>query len=105
MPPQGPLRSYEDDDLVIIDKPAESVCQVVYLSIMTALLRVLALYPNAKISPPLPRYGDIRHFNVSKHRDAEVAVSKMFRAPHAVKKNYIALVQGELKGEGDLISH
>ncbi len=34
----------------------------------------------------------------AKHRDAEVAISKMFQA-RTVKKNYIALVQVKLEGE------
>ena len=35
----------------------------------------------------------------AKHRDAEVAVSKMFQA-RTVDKHYIALVQGQLDAEG-----
>lgn len=37
----------------------------------------------------------------AKHRDAEVAVSKMFQA-RTVKKHYIALVQGQVKQEGSV---
>ena len=37
----------------------------------------------------------------AKHRNAEVAVSKMFQA-RTVKKNYIALVQGKLEGQGSV---
>lgn len=37
----------------------------------------------------------------AKHRDAEVAVSKMFQA-RTVHKNYVALVQGKLEGEGSV---
>ncbi|RKG48757.1 RluA family pseudouridine synthase [Acinetobacter cumulans] len=103
MPPQGPLQIvYEDDDLVIIDKPAEllSVPGRLPEHHDSAYLRVLALYPNAKITHRLDMAtSGILMF--AKHRDAEVAVSKMFQA-RTVKKNYIALVQGELKGEGSI---
>ena len=37
----------------------------------------------------------------AKHRDAEVAVSKMFQA-RTVQKQYVALVQGQLKGTGSV---
>ena len=37
----------------------------------------------------------------AKHRDAEVAVSKMFQA-RTVSKHYIALVQGEIQTEGSV---
>ena len=37
----------------------------------------------------------------AKHRDAEVAVSKMFQA-RTVDKHYIALVQGQLDAEGSV---
>ena len=37
----------------------------------------------------------------AKHRNAEVAVSKMFQA-RSVHKNYVALVQGKLEGQGSV---
>ena len=55
-------------------------------------------YPSAKITHRLDMAtSGILMF--AKHRDAEVAISKMFQA-RTVTKNYIALVQGKLEGEG-----
>lgn len=102
-PPQQPLQIiYEDDDLVVIDKPAG------LLSVMgrlpehqdSAYLRILQKHPLAKVTHRLDMAtSGILMF--AKHRDAEVAVSKMFQA-RTVKKNYIALVQGHLSGEGSI---
>lgn len=101
MPPQEPLCIvYEDNDLVVIEKPAGllSVPGRLPEHHDSAYLRVLAEYPNAKITHRLDMAtSGILMF--AKHRDAEVAVSKMFQA-RTVKKNYIALVQGQLYGEG-----
>lgn len=103
MPPQEPLSIvYEDDDLVIIEKPAEllSVPGRLPEHHDSAYLRVLEKYPNAKITHRLDMAtSGILMF--AKHREAEVAVSKMFQA-RAVTKNYIALVQGKLEGEGSV---
>lgn len=100
-PPQTPLSIvYEDDDLVVIDKPAGllSVPGRLPEHHDSAYYRVLAEYPEAKITHRLDMAtSGILMF--AKHRDAEVAISKMFQA-RTVKKNYIALVQGELKDEG-----
>ena len=102
-PPQQPLVVlYEDEDLVIIDKPAEllSVPGRLPEHHDSAYLRVLALYPEAKITHRLDMAtSGILMF--AKHRDAEVAVSKMFQA-RTVTKHYNALVQGELSGAGQV---
>ncbi len=102
-PPQEPLQIlYEDDDLIVIDKPAE------LLSVMgrlpehqdSAYLRILEKFPQAKVTHRLDMAtSGILMF--AKHRDAEVAISKMFQA-RTVKKNYIALVQGHLAGQGSI---
>lgn len=101
MPPQEPLTIvYEDDDLVVIEKPAGllSVPGRLPEHQDSAYLRVLEKYPQAKITHRLDMAtSGILMF--AKHRDAEVAVSKMFQA-RTVKKNYIALIQGKLEGEG-----
>lgn len=103
MPPQEPLSIvYEDDDLVVIEKPAEllSVPGRLPEHHDSAYLRVLEKYPNAKITHRLDMAtSGILMF--AKHRDAEVAISKMFQA-RTVTKNYIALVQGKLDGEGSI---
>ncbi len=100
-PPQEPLvLIYEDDDLVVIEKPAGllSVPGRLPEHQDSAYLRVLARYPQAKITHRLDMAtSGILMF--AKHRDAEVAVSKMFQA-RTVTKHYIALVQGKLDGEG-----
>lgn len=100
MPPQDPLSIlYEDDDLVVIDKPAGllSVPGRLPEHHDSAYLRVLEQYPLAKITHRLDMAtSGILMF--AKHRDAEVAVSKMFQA-RTVKKNYIALVQGQFVAE------
>ena len=103
MPPQEPLSIvYEDDDLVVIEKPAEllSVPGRLPEHHDSAYLRVLEKYPNAKITHRLDMAtSGILMF--AKHRDAEAAISKMFQA-RTVTKNYIALVQGKLEGEGSV---
>ena len=103
MPPQQPLCIvYEDDDLVVIDKPAGllSVPGRLPEHQDSAYLRVVEKYPHAKITHRLDMAtSGILMF--AKHRDAEVAVSKMFQA-RTVQKNYIALVQGKLEGQGSV---
>ncbi len=102
-PPQDPLVIiYEDADLLLIDKPAEllSVPGRLPEHHDSAYLRVLALYPQAKITHRLDMAtSGILMF--AKHRDAEVAVSKMFQA-RQVEKQYVALVQGQLQGDGEI---
>ena len=102
-PPQEPLHIvYEDDDLVVIEKPAGllSVPGRLPEHHDSAYLRVLDKYPQAKITHRLDMAtSGILMF--AKHRDAEVAVSKMFQA-RTVLKNYVALVQGKLEGQGSV---
>jgi tRNA pseudouridine32 synthase/23S rRNA pseudouridine746 synthase len=102
-PPQEPLHIlYEDDDLVIIEKPAGllSVPGRLPEHHDSAYLRVLAAYPEARITHRLDMAtSGILMF--AKHRNAEVAVSKMFQA-RSVTKHYIALVQGEIQAEGSV---
>src|SRR5690554_6097964 len=102
-PPQEPLvLLYEDDDLVVIEKPAGllSVPGRLPEHHDSAYLRVLDQYPQAKITHRLDMAtSGILMF--AKHRDAEVALSKMFQA-RTVEKNYIALIQGKLEGEGSV---
>jgi tRNA pseudouridine32 synthase / 23S rRNA pseudouridine746 synthase len=102
-PPQDPLKIlYEDDDLVVIEKPAGllSVPGRLPEHHDSAYLRVLAQFPAAKITHRLDMAtSGILMF--AKHRVAEVAVSKMFQA-RTVNKNYVALVQGQLQGEGQV---
>ncbi|MBP8005803.1 RluA family pseudouridine synthase [Acinetobacter sp. 2JN-4] len=103
MPPQAPLEIlYEDEDLVVIDKPAG------LLSVMgrlpehqdSAYLRILERYPSAKVTHRLDM-ATSGLLMFAKHRDAEVAVSKMFQA-RTVKKYYVALVQGQISAEGSV---
>ncbi|AXI03553.1 RluA family pseudouridine synthase [Aquirhabdus parva] len=102
-PPQDPLTIlFEDDDLVVIDKPAGllSVPGRLPEHHDSAYLRILEKHPNAKVTHRLDMAtSGILMF--AKHRDAEVAISKMFQA-RTVKKHYIALVQGNLIGEGSI---
>ncbi|WP_180076258.1 pseudouridine synthase [Acinetobacter sp. YH12106] len=102
-PPQEPLHIvYEDDDLVVIEKPAGLLSVPGRLAEHhdSAYLRVLDQYPQAKITHRLDMAtSGILMF--AKHRDAEVAVSKMFQA-RTVHKNYVALVQGKLEGQGSV---
>ncbi|AZN67648.1 MULTISPECIES: RluA family pseudouridine synthase [Acinetobacter] len=102
-PPQQPLEIlYEDDDLVVVNKPAG------LLSVMgrlpehqdSAYLRVLEKYPSAKVTHRLDM-ATSGLLMFAKHRDAEVAVSKMFQA-RTVKKYYEALVQGKIQAEGSV---
>ena len=100
-PPQDELDIlFEDDDLVVINKPAGllSVPGRLPEHHDSAYLRVVAKYPHAKITHRLDMAtSGILMF--AKHRDAEVAVSKMFQA-RAVEKQYIAIVQGRLHDQG-----
>ncbi|WP_410209510.1 RluA family pseudouridine synthase [Aquirhabdus sp.] len=102
-PPQDSLTIlFEDDDLVVIDKPAGllSVPGRLPEHHDSAYLRILEKHPNAKVTHRLDMAtSGILMF--AKHRDAEVAISKMFQA-RTVKKHYIALVQGNLIGEGSI---
>lgn len=100
-PPQEPLPTiYEDDDLLVINKPAG------LLSVMgrlpehqdSAYLRILQQYPEAKVTHRLDM-ATSGLLMFAKHRDAEVAVSKMFQA-RQVTKHYVALLQGEITAEG-----
>lgn len=100
-PPQEPLKViYEDDDLLIVDKPAGllSVPGRLPEHHDSAYFRVLAQFPNAKITHRLDM-ATSGLLMFAKHRDAEVAVSKLFQA-RAVEKCYIALVQGEIESSG-----
>ena len=103
MPPQQPISIvYEDADLVVIDKPAGllSVPGRLPEHHDSAYFRVLEQYPDAKITHRLDMAtSGILMF--AKHRDAEVAVSKMFQA-RSVKKNYVALVQGQIAPHGSV---
>jgi tRNA pseudouridine32 synthase / 23S rRNA pseudouridine746 synthase len=102
-PPQEPLRVvYEDDDLFVIDKPAGllSVPGRLVEHHDSAYYRVLERFPQAKITHRLDMAtSGILMF--AKHRDAEVAISKMFQA-RVVKKHYIALVQGKIATTGEV---
>lgn len=103
MPPQEPLHIlYEDADLVIINKPSGllSVPGRLPEHHDSAYLRVVEQYPEAKITHRLDMAtSGILMF--AKHRDAEVAVSKMFQA-RTVEKNYLAIVQGKLEDSGSV---
>lgn len=102
-PPQDSLSIiYEDDDLIAIDKPAGllSVPGRLPEHQDSAYLRILEKYPQAKVTHRLDMAtSGILLF--AKHRDAEVAMSKLFQA-RGVKKNYMALVQGQLSGQGSI---
>ena len=100
-PPQEPLQIvYEDADLVIINKPAGllSVPGRLPEHHDSAYYRVLDQFPEAKITHRLDMAtSGILMF--AKHRDAEVAVSKMFQA-RTVTKHYQALLQGQIQQSG-----
>lgn len=102
-PPQSALITlYEDDDLIAIDKPAG------LLSVMgrqpehydSAYWRILQQFPQAKVIHRLDMAtSGILLF--AKHRDAEVAMSKLFQA-RQVDKQYHAIVSGHLQGSGQI---
>ncbi|MDQ8942992.1 pseudouridine synthase [Acinetobacter soli] len=94
-PPQHPLDIiFEDHDLIVVDKPAG------LLSVMgrlpehqdSAYLRVLTMYPEARVTNRLDM-ATSGLLMFAKHRDAEVAISKLFQL-RRIKKEYTALVQG-----------
>lgn len=100
-PPQHALCTiYEDDDLIVIDKPAGllSVPGRLPEHHDSAYARILRDHPEAKVTHRLDM-ATSGLLMFAKHRTAEVAISKMFQA-RTVEKHYIALVQGQLEGEG-----
>ena len=102
-PPQHALCTiYEDDDLIVIDKPAGllSVPGRLPEHHDSAYARILRDHPEAKVTHRLDM-ATSGLLMFAKHRTAEVAISKMFQA-RTVEKHYIALVQGQLKGEGSV---
>lgn len=102
-PPQHALCTiYEDDDLIVIDKPAGllSVPGRLPEHHDSAYARILRDHPEAKVTHRLDM-ATSGLLMFAKHRTAEVAISKMFQA-RTVEKHYIALVQGQLEGEGNV---
>lgn len=100
-PPTDPLSIiFEDDDLLIIDKPAGllSVPGRLPEHQDSAYLRVLNIYPAAKVTHRLDM-ATSGLLMFAKHRDAEVAISKLFQN-RKIKKNYVALVQGQMISDG-----
>ncbi len=100
-PPTHPLSIiFEDDDLLIIDKPAGllSVPGRLPEHQDSAYLRVLNIYPAAKVTHRLDM-ATSGLLMFAKHRDAEVAISKLFQN-RKIKKNYVALVQGQMISDG-----
>ena len=100
-PPTHPLSIiFEDDDLLIIDKPARllSVPGRLPEHQDSAYLRVLNIYPAAKVTHRLDM-ATSGLLMFAKHRDAEVAISKLFQN-RKIKKNYVALVQGQMISDG-----
>ena len=102
-PPTDPLRIvYEDNDLLVIDKPAGllSVPGRLPEHQDSAYLRILDIYPAAKVTHRLDM-ATSGLLMFAKHRDAEVAVSKLFQA-RSVKKYYVALVEGQIITESSI---
>lgn len=102
-PPQHALCTiYEDDDLIVIDKPAGllSVPGRLPEHHDSAYARILRDHPEAKVTHRLDM-ATSGLLMFAKHRTSEVAISKMFQA-RTVEKHYIALVQGQLEGEGSV---
>ena len=100
-PPTDPLNIvYEDDHLVVIDKPAGllSVPGRLPEHQDSAYLRILDIYPAAKVTHRLDM-ATSGLLMFAKHRDAEVAISKLFQS-RKIKKNYVALVQGQVISDG-----
>ncbi|RYZ95136.1 MAG: RluA family pseudouridine synthase [Moraxellaceae bacterium] len=100
-PPTDPLSIiFEDDDLLIIDKPAGllSVPGRLPEHQDSAYLRVLDICPAAKVTHRLDM-ATSGLLMFAKHRDAEVAMSKLFQS-RKIKKNYVALVQGQIISDG-----
>ena len=100
-PPLAPLDVvFEDDDLIVVDKPAG------LLSVMgrlaehqdSAYLRILEKHPTAKVIHRLDM-ATSGLLLFAKHRQAEVAMSRLFQM-RQISKHYIALVQGQIKAHG-----
>ncbi|ESK40126.1 pseudouridine synthase [Acinetobacter nectaris] len=102
-PPLEPLQVlYEDEHYLAIDKPAGllSVPGRLPEHQDSAFLRVLEISKMAKVTHRLDMAtSGILMF--AKHRAAEVEMSKIFQK-RAVKKIYIALVQGKIDALGEV---
>ena len=89
-PPQHALCTiYEDDDLIVIDKPAGllSVPGRLPEHHDSAYARILRDHPEAKVTHRLDM-ATSGLLMFAKHRTAEVAISKMFQA-RTVEKQHI----------------
>ncbi len=100
-PPTEPLVViYEDDYLIVVDKPAGllSVPGRLAQHQDSAYYRVLALHPHAKVTHRLDM-ATSGLLLFAKQRQTEVAMSKLFQN-REVQKYYVALVQGLAPEQG-----
>lgn len=102
-PPLQPLRTlYQDDDVIVIDKPAG------LLSVMgrlpehqdSAYLRILAQYPEAKVIHRLDM-ATSGLLMFAKHQLAAAAFSRLFQK-RGIEKRYTAWVEGEIVASGHI---
>jgi 23S rRNA pseudouridine1911/1915/1917 synthase len=91
---------YEDNDLLVVDKPAEVV---VFPDLIDYLIEK---YPELKNTGEAPRYGVVHRLDkdtsgillVAKSTEALIFLQKEF-INRRVEKKYIALAEGEIKEE------
>ena len=93
---------YQDKDLLVLNKPSGLLTNPGRGEHLADCLlsRAQQQFPLAQLVHRLDM-ATSGLLMFAKHRDAEVAVSKMFQA-RTVKKYYVALVQGQIQAEGSV---
>ncbi|HEV8507158.1 MAG TPA: RluA family pseudouridine synthase [Chitinophagaceae bacterium] len=106
---------YEDDDLMVINKPAGMVVHPGSGNYTGTLLNGLAYYLRAEgiTEDALPRFGLVHR--IDKNTSGLLLIAKTERSmshlakqfyEHTIKRQYIALVWGDMKSdEGTIIAH
>lgn len=109
---------YEDDDVIMVNKPAGMVVHPGYNNYSGTLVNALVyhLNENAKNLPQLPgnegRPGLVHRIDkdtsglllISKNERSLTYLAKQFY-DHTIKRRYVALVWGDLEGEGTVTGY
>jgi 23S rRNA pseudouridine1911/1915/1917 synthase len=102
---------YEDDDLLVVDKPAGlTVHPALGHPGHTLVNAILAHYPHLADIGDSPRPGIVHRLDkdtsgvmlVAKNRVAQAKLAEQFKA-HSVSKSYLVLVKGKLTPENGII--
>ncbi|MBS1729212.1 MAG: RluA family pseudouridine synthase [Bacteroidetes bacterium] len=106
---------YEDDDLMVVNKPSNMVVHPGFGNYTGTLLNGIAFYllqQNPSLDEDiLPRYGLVHRIDknttgllvLAKKGEAAAHLAKQF-FDHTIRRNYVALAWGDLKNDSDTIS-